>query len=125
MVNRRTKTVVFAVSFILYLLYGLFFYRLLDGFFEMAFFSFAIVSLFWLGEDIGKYEGENNKRKFIQGMLVCILAIAIYGLLANHPRETWADLLIPVLIKGIILAIAIKVLTPDDNVKNDLSKYYK
>ena len=125
MISRRTKTVIFAVSFILYLLYGLFFYSLLDGFLEMVFFTLAVVSLFWLGEDIGKYEGENDKRKFIQGMLVCILAIAIYGLLANNPRDTWMDLLVPAVIKGLILSLVIKILYSDDNDKNDLSRYYK
>lgn len=94
------KKILFALSLVLYLAYNIFLYSEIDGILGMIFFSFALVSGAFLAEDIGKNRGEKAKNKFFIVMIFIIIAISLFGLLTNNPKDMWLSIIVSAVIRA-------------------------
>lgn len=114
MITTSHKKIIFTISLILYALYNIFLYDTFDGFLEIFLFSLAIISGAWLSEDFGKYKSEKIQKNFSIGMILIILAIAVYGMLSHNPREIWANLLLGSFARGLVLALVLALIDRKD-----------
>ena len=114
MVEISYKKILFAISLVLYLVYNIFLYSDIDGIMGMIFFSFALVSGTFLAEDIGKNRGEKAGNKFFIIMIFIIIAISLYGLLTNNPKDMWLSIIVSSVIKGVFLGVIVNIFRKTD-----------
>lgn len=114
MVEISYKKILFALSLVLYLAYNIFLYSDIDGIMGMIFFSFALVSGTFLAEDIGKIRGKKAGNKFFIIMIFIIVAISLYGLLTNNPKDMWLSIIVSSVIKGIFIGAITYIIRKTD-----------